>query len=162
MAYFTTFTIINSLTTILLSKHGVNSELLTVNLPTPKHIFFRLVYNQVYCTGTTKNRNMHAVSSNQIVDTLHFTNNYRYLTSKTKDGYQALNEHTIKGFKKYAINTYYEQTKLTAALEVIKSSGHIKWSEPIKWSEIDFKEDTINFYKPIPMNEFEKGEIDKK
>ena len=104
---------------------------------------------------------MHAVSNNQIADILHFTNNYRYLTSKTKDEYQALNEHTVKGFKKCAINTYYEQTKLTAALEIIKCSGHIKQPEPIKWSEIDVKEDTANFYKPIPMDEFEKGELDK-
>ena len=42
---------------------------------------------------------MHAVLTNQTADILHFNANYGYLTSKTKDQYQAFNEHTVKDLK---------------------------------------------------------------
>ena len=57
-------------------------------------------HSTVDCTGAIKNiTDMHAVLTNETADILHFNANYGYLTSKTKDQYQAFNEHTVKDLK---------------------------------------------------------------
>lgn len=63
------------------------------------------------------------------------------LCYKTKDEvYHVLNKWKIESLKKYLI-TKYKQHKRTSTFESIKRS------EPIKRSETDAKEDTINHYK---------------
>lgn len=64
------------------------------------------------------------------------------LCYKTKDEvYHVLNKWKIESLKKYLITKYHKQHKPTSTFESIKRS------EPIKRSETDAKEDTINHYK---------------
>ena len=64
------------------------------------------------------------------------------LCYKTKDEvYHVLNKWKIESLKKYLITKYHKQNKPTSTFEAIKRS------EPIKRSEADAKEDTINHNK---------------
>ena len=73
--------------------------------------------------------------------------NYGCFSSKTKDEvYWVLNKCKVNSLKKYVISKYHKQNKSTSMW------GSIKRSEPVKWSEIDVKEDTINHYKPEEIN----------
>lgn len=52
-----------------------------------------------------------------------------------------MNKYTVNNLKRYFNSKYYEQNKPASELDFIKRS------EPIKRSEIDVKEGTINHYE---------------